>query len=302
MEDLLNNQRRFRGFNPPNAFGKDLGATTTSYIDAAKSTIDEITSSSGADTASIDAVKSSDHATKASSNVPSLTSYSVRTPEIKSFDACFDALPMVARLSWEAGPLCSLANSSVVFPIGKTQHWEFIADEIPSIDSNTQVQRFATRSPSTAHILESSEEEKQVPRISCTTCGATFSPTYDLKRHLNAIHHRAKQFWCRTETCKRSKTHPGINKPFWRKDKRNEHERKVHKYNRSDPDEVESFSTISQPKDWTDKQGAVDDDLLSAPLRFAESVFDRIDPQSQRHTEGFCATSDGVPKAELFEL
>ncbi|KAL1632006.1 hypothetical protein SLS56_004051 [Neofusicoccum ribis] len=43
----------------------------------------------------------------------------------------------------------------------------------------------------------------------------------DLERHQNNVHTQTKFFWCRSDECDRGK-------PFPRKDKRNEHERKIH--------------------------------------------------------------------------
>ncbi|KAL1630727.1 hypothetical protein SLS54_000598 [Diplodia seriata] len=45
--------------------------------------------------------------------------------------------------------------------------------------------------------------------------------TWDLERHQNNVHTQTKFFWCRYDGC-------GRGRPFPRKDKRNEHERKVH--------------------------------------------------------------------------
>ncbi|GME24401.1 hypothetical protein GTA08_BOTSDO04678 [Neofusicoccum parvum] len=43
----------------------------------------------------------------------------------------------------------------------------------------------------------------------------------DLERHQNNVHTQTKFFWCRSDECDRGR-------PFPRKDKRNEHERKIH--------------------------------------------------------------------------
>ncbi|KAF9629816.1 hypothetical protein BFW01_g11019 [Lasiodiplodia theobromae] len=49
----------------------------------------------------------------------------------------------------------------------------------------------------------------------------SFKRLGDLERHQNNVHVQTKFFWCRYDGC-------GRGRPFPRKDKRNEHERKVH--------------------------------------------------------------------------
>ncbi|KAL1645259.1 hypothetical protein SLS58_003966 [Diplodia intermedia] len=49
----------------------------------------------------------------------------------------------------------------------------------------------------------------------------SFKRLGDLERHQNNVHTQTKFFWCRYDGC-------GRGRPFPRKDKRNEHERKVH--------------------------------------------------------------------------
>ncbi|KAL1645258.1 hypothetical protein SLS58_003965 [Diplodia intermedia] len=49
----------------------------------------------------------------------------------------------------------------------------------------------------------------------------------DLFRHQNACHLGSATFWCSSTGCNRSRSHPR-GRPFPRKDKRNDHERKVH--------------------------------------------------------------------------
>ncbi|KAK7708838.1 hypothetical protein SLS57_008899 [Botryosphaeria dothidea] len=49
----------------------------------------------------------------------------------------------------------------------------------------------------------------------------SFKRLGDLERHQNNVHTQTKSFWCRSDDCDRGR-------PFPRKDKRNEHERRVH--------------------------------------------------------------------------
>ncbi|GME24404.1 hypothetical protein GTA08_BOTSDO04678 [Neofusicoccum parvum] len=55
----------------------------------------------------------------------------------------------------------------------------------------------------------------------------TFSRLADLQRHQNACHLGTAAFWCASTGCDRSQTHP-YGRAFPRKDKRNDHEKKVH--------------------------------------------------------------------------
>jgi len=65
-------------------------------------------------------------------------------------------------------------------------------------------------------------------RFTCGICHRTTGRLHDLKRHRIAIH-GIEKFFCRVESsCKRYES-AGIGRPFNRKDKRNEHEHKVHK-------------------------------------------------------------------------
>lgn len=62
----------------------------------------------------------------------------------------------------------------------------------------------------------------------CPLCQRHFSRDADLRRHHNNKHDRSIQHWCRTDHCPRSRSYVGIGKPFPRKDKRDEHERRRH--------------------------------------------------------------------------
>ncbi|GME61831.1 hypothetical protein GTA08_BOTSDO04678 [Neofusicoccum parvum] len=55
----------------------------------------------------------------------------------------------------------------------------------------------------------------------------TFSRLADLQRHQNACHLGTAAFWCASTGCDRSQAHP-YGRAFPRKDKRNDHEKKVH--------------------------------------------------------------------------
>jgi|SRR5579871_3700842 len=60
--------------------------------------------------------------------------------------------------------------------------------------------------------------------------GITFARLSELKRHIKTQHIKAEIFWCNYAGCRRSRTSRAEDgKPFSRKDKRNEHERSVHK-------------------------------------------------------------------------
>src|SRR2546430_9600895 len=58
----------------------------------------------------------------------------------------------------------------------------------------------------------------------------TFARISELKRHIKTKHMKTENFWCSHVGCNRSRTSRAeAGKPFPRKDKRNEHERLVHK-------------------------------------------------------------------------
>lgn len=60
-------------------------------------------------------------------------------------------------------------------------------------------------------------------------CSATFARLSDLKRHDNTQHKKTLVFYCRQTGCRRSEPTAGsVSKPFARKDKRDEHEWRVH--------------------------------------------------------------------------
>jgi hypothetical protein len=68
-------------------------------------------------------------------------------------------------------------------------------------------------------------------------CGKTFKRPADLKRHIDTIHNQTSKYWCPISTCNRHIYYlHGDAKYFTRKDKRNEHFRKVHKDKRIDPE------------------------------------------------------------------
>lgn len=65
----------------------------------------------------------------------------------------------------------------------------------------------------------------------CTTspsCHMTFTRHADLKRHIDTVHGKKTSHWCPMEGCPRAEADG--NKAFPRKDKRDEHVRKVHKH------------------------------------------------------------------------
>jgi uncharacterized C2H2 Zn-finger protein len=71
-------------------------------------------------------------------------------------------------------------------------------------------------------------------------CAAVFSRHSDLQRHINNIHSKTTIFWCPAQDCKRNLI--GLdNKPFPRKDKRNEHFFKVHKELSFDTNWLQAF-------------------------------------------------------------
>lgn len=75
-----------------------------------------------------------------------------------------------------------------------------------------------------AHRLSSIEEAPGPLAYSCLHAGCRkpfFKRLGDLERHQNNAHNQTEFFWCRHDEC-------GRGKPFPRKYKRNEHERKIH--------------------------------------------------------------------------
>jgi len=59
-------------------------------------------------------------------------------------------------------------------------------------------------------------------------CPKTFTRQSDLQRHIDTIHIQKQRFWCPHSTCKRSDEYGGQKKSFARRDKRDEHARKIH--------------------------------------------------------------------------
>jgi hypothetical protein len=68
-----------------------------------------------------------------------------------------------------------------------------------------------------------------IPRCHVSGCSKIFKRPTDLARHIDTIHEKKTQYWCPIPTCNRHVYYLDDAKPFPRKDKRNEHFRKVHK-------------------------------------------------------------------------
>ncbi|KAH7048413.1 hypothetical protein B0J12DRAFT_114264 [Macrophomina phaseolina] len=81
--------------------------------------------------------------------------------------------------------------------------------------------RFCDEDPSNA-----SPFEKRDDRYCCLIrpCSQTFDRVADLFRHQEAYHHRRRAYWCSHYECERA----AGGRAFPRKDKRNEHGRRVH--------------------------------------------------------------------------
>jgi hypothetical protein len=78
---------------------------------------------------------------------------------------------------------------------------------------------------------EEPQQSAHVVNACCVvpSCGRMFHRQSDLQRHIKGRHMPGAAFWCSYDGCGRSQKPHSANKPFPRKDKRDEHVRKVHK-------------------------------------------------------------------------
>ncbi|OMP86853.1 hypothetical protein BK809_0000528 [Diplodia seriata] len=91
-----------------------------------------------------------------------------------------------------------------------------------------EIHNFHARSNASSHLMPSFHEKRN-GRYHCLfqPCTKSFTREADLFRHQNTCHLGSTTFWCSSTGCNRSRSHPS-GRPFPRKDKRNDHERKVH--------------------------------------------------------------------------
>ena len=92
------------------------------------------------------------------------------------------------------------------------------------------------------------KEGGQWEKIPCSwpKCTKTFTRQPDLDRHRDTIHLKTKQFWCTAPGCNRSESYAGVKRPFPRKDKLNDHVRKVHEAT-ARPNGASTFPTAGIP-------------------------------------------------------
>ena len=114
----------------------------------------------------------------------------------------------------------------------RNRHFYFFFEIDTPLDSWTWLTNPTSNSPSTATTTSGdttvASPRKQANRFICNYggCHKSFSRRYDLQRH-NEVHSPLHAYWCRAQGCKRNEAVIGA-KPFPRKDKRDDHERKAH--------------------------------------------------------------------------
>lgn len=92
---------------------------------------------------------------------------------------------------------------------------------------NSSTMRYVTRpKPCESADIRSSKHSKshfrELRTFVCSECFQRFSYDKDLKRHIGSIHERAEFKYCSFSNCDRA------SRGFARKDKRDEHEKKIH--------------------------------------------------------------------------
>lgn len=102
------------------------------------------------------------------------------------------------------------------------------SSETPAHNLSATDEPIVTRPPIISIPVTTQCSDDQVYNCEHTSCvGKTFGRRYELERHYNSIHAvDPTVFWCTVVGCKRSAAECG--RPFRRKDKRNDHMRKIH--------------------------------------------------------------------------
>lgn len=116
---------------------------------------------------------------------------------------------------------------------GDLESWDFLGGRIDSMLEPTPTQ----------HLPCANSIERSGFLCSEAGCAKVFKRRSDLRRHINTIHsnERSERFFCRVADCMRSNTPAsgGPGRGFPRKDKRNDHERRVHHLTGEDQEHVD---------------------------------------------------------------
>ena len=121
-------------------------------------------------------------------------------------------------------------------------------------------------------------------------CHESFSRRYDLQRH-HEVHSPLHTYWCRAQGCKRNEAVIGA-KPFPRKDKRNEHERKVH--HEVEAPQLDDGAATSEAS-W--RRTSHRNSPITRPSDLGDEYYSYTDVAGKRSARGFDIIDRGVARS-----